>query len=50
MSPKQWFLIRMQNGRAEIYSQMFETYDLAKKCYDDLESCIGIEICETIYG
>lgn len=48
MGSKQWFLIKYINGRPELYSGMFNSYEEAKIIYD--KDSIGVLICETIYG
>lgn len=45
MSPKQWFLIKMNNGRPEIYSQIYDSQEDAMKDWQ-----AGLILCETIYG
>ena len=47
MSPKKWFLIEVQFGRAVIVTGMFDSFDEAKKVWDDNPRWI---ICETVYG
>ena len=45
MEPKQWFLIKFTNGRAEIVSQMFDDIEEARKHWTS-----DLKICETVYG
>ena len=48
MEPKQWFLVKWEQGRPELVSQMFDDYDDAKKAYDTTNG--RVRICETVYG
>ena len=47
MGSKSWFLIKWTNGRPEIVSKPYESFEDAKKAWDDNSST---EICETVYG
>ena len=45
MPTKSWFLIKYNNGRPEIVSKEFDSFDEAKEYWD--ETTI---ICETVFG
>ena len=47
MGAKYWFLIRWENGRPEIVSDTYESYEDAKQAWDVTPDT---SICETVFG
>lgn len=47
MGSKRWFLVRWESGRMEIVSMEYESYEDAKKEWDEHTNTT---ICETVFG
>lgn len=50
MGPKQWFLIKWENGYPVIASKMYDSREEAIERYNHQDDPFFYSVCETIYG
>lgn len=49
MGEASWFLVRFENGRPEIISEVYDDRKEAMARYDKTHDTTGVQVCETIY-
>jgi len=50
MGESSWFLVRFENGRPEIISEIYDDRKKAISWYNMMEDTTGVMVCETVYG